>query len=52
MNGLCECGCGHQTEISRYTDRRRGQVQGEPKRYISGHRSGTGEKNQNWKGGI
>jgi hypothetical protein len=36
-NGLCECGCGGATQISKYTNRARGWVRGEPRRFISGH---------------
>lgn len=35
--GLCCCGCGRPTAISRKTDKRWGFVKGEPKRYLSGH---------------
>lgn len=36
---LCECGCGNPAPISNAT--RRGYKNGEPQRYIHGHRKGT-----------
>jgi len=39
--GLCECGCGQSTPISKYTDRRSGQVKGKPLRFIHGHSGDT-----------
>lgn len=39
--GLCECGCGQPVPIARVTRRERGQVKGQPVRYIHGH-SGRG----------
>jgi hypothetical protein len=36
-NGLCECGCGEPTAISRQTDTKRGYVKGEPMRFRAGH---------------
>ena len=35
--GLCMCGCGQPTAIAKGTDSRRGNVQGEPQKYIFGH---------------
>jgi hypothetical protein len=35
--GLCLCGCGASTGVYRQTDRRKGQVLGEPKRFLKGH---------------
>ena len=37
--GLCWCGCGEKTTPAKGTDARHGYVQGEPKRYVIGHRS-------------
>jgi hypothetical protein len=38
MNGgLCECGCGQATKIAPRTNRRRGQVRGQPIRFVTGH---------------
>lgn len=34
---LCECGCGFPAPISPYTNRSRGYVKGEPRRFIHGH---------------
>lgn len=39
---LCECGCGRPTTISRHTDRRRGEVKGQPNRFIVGHNGSDG----------
>lgn len=41
--GLCECGCGQKTTIVKGSDRTKGLVKGEPRRFISGHhRASTG----------
>lgn len=37
--GLCECGCGQRTELATRTDRRRGLVAGQPRRFVTGHKS-------------
>jgi len=34
---LCECGCGRPAPIAKMTRKERGQVRGEPIRFISGH---------------
>ena len=34
---LCQCGCGNRAPIAPQTNTRRGQVKGEPLRYIVGH---------------
>jgi hypothetical protein len=34
---LCECGCGEQTPLAKCNDPRRGQVKGQPVRFIRGH---------------
>jgi hypothetical protein len=34
---LCECGCGQRTDVATRTDRRWGQVKGQPLRFIAGH---------------
>jgi hypothetical protein len=36
---LCECGCGQPTPIAKRTRSLRGQVKGEPLRFINGHNS-------------
>jgi hypothetical protein len=36
---LCECGCGSETEIVKFTSNRRGVVKGEPRRFLPGHNS-------------
>lgn len=37
VRGLCWCGCGEQTPIARVTRSERGDVRGQPIRYIAGH---------------
>jgi hypothetical protein len=36
-SGVCMCGCGERTTISRQSDLRRGWLIGSPVRYIPGH---------------
>jgi hypothetical protein len=40
--GLCECGCGAEAPVARKTDARKGQVKGQPQRFISGHNPSHG----------
>jgi hypothetical protein len=35
--GYCQCGCGERTKTYRSSDRTRGLVAGEPRRYLRGH---------------
>ena len=35
--GLCQCGCGEKTKLSRDTDKPRGRVKGNPMRFVVGH---------------
>jgi hypothetical protein len=35
--GLCQCGCGRSTGIAKQTDTKRGNIKGEPVRWIAGH---------------
>ena len=37
-SGRCTCGCGRKTKIVTKSDRRHGQVMGQPFRFIHGHR--------------
>jgi hypothetical protein len=39
LTGLCLCGCGLPTTISRCNDTRRGWVKGQPRDYRHGHAS-------------
>jgi hypothetical protein len=38
---LCECGCGNPVPISTRNRKERGQIKGQPVRYIIGHRART-----------
>lgn len=35
--GYCQCGCGEKTEVWQTTERYRGRVKGEHKRFMHGH---------------
>jgi hypothetical protein len=35
--GLCRCGCGQKTPLCTKNDRSKGEVKGQPKRFIKGH---------------
>lgn len=39
---LCECGCGEMTNLVTATDRRRGIVIGQPRRFLPGHNARNG----------
>lgn len=45
---LCECGCGSPTPLAKRNDPRRGQVTGQPIRFIQGHNTGTRRKGLQW----
>ena len=36
---VCGCGCGLPTSISKWSDKRRGLVKGQPNRFLKGHRN-------------
>lgn len=38
-SGLCKCGCGGTTPLSKWTDKRIGLVKGRHANYIKGHRA-------------
>jgi hypothetical protein len=38
--GLCQCGCGRQTNVAPRTDRTCGWIKGQPLRYVRGHGNG------------
>lgn len=42
---LCECGCGRTTNLVTATDRRRGIVIGQPRRFLPGHNVRNGAAN-------
>lgn len=37
VSGFCECGCGERTKISDRTSSAKGWVQGQPRRFVTGH---------------
>lgn len=37
--GLCQCGCGERTDISKWSRASLGWVKGQPKRFVRGHNS-------------
>lgn len=51
----CQCGCGQETGFWEESDKRRGRVKGEAKRFLPGHNikliGGYGTKSNRWKGG-
>lgn len=49
---LCECGCGKEVPLSKYNDKRRNHIKGQPIRFIHGHNIGKKEKSPAWKGGL
>jgi HNH endonuclease len=42
--GFCHCGCGLPTKVSPYTHKTYGWVQGQPRRFITGHNSRLRQK--------
>ena len=54
METTCECGCGQPTRISEVTERAKGWVKGEPRRYVLGHwaRGKTGPQAPHWGGEL
>lgn len=50
LRGLCQCGCGQETSLATQTDKSRGNVKGQPVRFIVGHHS-RGANNPKWRGG-
>jgi len=51
--GKCECGCGGETNLAKYTQASSGKVKGQPSRFIRGHssRGRSGPLNGKWIGG-
>lgn len=50
--GRCHCGCGRMTSIAKQTRSGRGDVQGEPVRYVRGHAPvPRGRRHYRWNGG-
>lgn len=52
-SGLCRCGCGGKTPIAKTTRAYRGQVKGQPVRFIKGHgpKGRKGPEANRWRGG-
>lgn len=48
--GYCQCGCGQKTDLYTKTRRERGDVEGQPKKYIQYHHV-RGNLNPKWNGG-
>jgi hypothetical protein len=50
--GWCWCGCRTPTPLAKHTNKRRGDVCGQPTRYVLGHGPiRRGPENPSWKGG-
>lgn len=49
--GLCQCGCGGETGVYKQTTTKKGEVQGEHKRFIGRHHLRGGSNANGWKGG-
>jgi hypothetical protein len=47
--GYCQCGCGAETKISNWTDRRTGAVKGQPRRYLNGHSTKSPVSERFWQ---
>lgn len=45
---LCECNCGEESPIAKWTDKRRGHVKGKPIRFIHGHHSRLQHTGPRW----
>jgi hypothetical protein len=43
-HGYCQCGCGEKTKLIQKTQNDKGDIKGEPRKFISGHQN-------SWKGG-
>ena len=53
MEKLCECGCGEKTRVSHKTEKTKGWVKGEPRRFCLGHNIAGKKKadHPQWRGG-
>jgi len=51
-DGLCECGCGGLTNLAPDTNKKRGWVKGQPRRFIYGHHVAKRDKHPSWRGGV
>ena len=50
--GLCQCGCGQPTTISKQNHTKYGYVKGQPKRFIDGHGSRRGGPSSRYTHGL
>ena len=50
MKHLCQCGCGQETGLYQFTNKKQGRIKGEFARFIKGH-TFRGEQSPHWKGG-
>ena len=50
LYGFCQCGCGEKAPIAKKTTTKRGNVKGEPVRFIMGH-GAKGANHPRWNGG-
>lgn len=48
-HGLCACGCGERTPVSKYNRRRLGHVKGQPVKYVNGHNGRRDLRERFWE---
>ena len=48
--GICQCGCGRETNVPQKNNKSTGAVKGKPNSFVHGHNNG-GERSPNWNGG-
>ena len=48
VKGFCECGCGEKTPLATNTRHSRGQIKGEPIRFLNGHIHRVGREERFW----
>jgi hypothetical protein len=41
--GICQCGCGRETNLARQNNEKWGHIKGEPVRFIAGHQGNLGK---------
>lgn len=50
--GYCECGCGQRTALATANDSRRGNVKGQPQRFVLGHTRRAGRRKPSEEGRL